>query len=370
MHYFNIFYTTGIALISACLVSPEGNVVPLTLDILPATRLCNVPSYDEITNIQIIDEFPCSSDNFTVALHVWERGNVGMDELRKKLVSCVQFGIVDILMEIHYLQLPIASLANNEIDRLVSPGLLRRTNTISNRSSSASDSNHGNSFSDQSQRDIEVAVKAPVLLKQDSTGADWEEREKQRREQICRETLKQEAYMGQKGTMKEEYLISLSSFLTQSHDLGLPEIFHHTWQVPANYLIGTMLTQILSILSSSLASLLSTTELTFNIFKSNPNSFDYVCVEKSNIDKLGNGRYVIVGRDLAQWRETKNPQDCTVRNNYYWPNEQQHVPLSSWKQPDDRSVLLIATTKKHDTFIPRQRMVLAYLADGMVRCYW
>ena len=372
------------ALISASLVSPEGSILAPTLGILQPTIFPSVPGFEDITEVQMIDEFPFLGDNHTIALHIWERGNVGMDELRKKLMACVQFGLVDFLLEIHFLQLPIANLAEKEIESMISPGLLRKASVASCTKSSE----HNHSFVDimfnssresteQSQRDMEEAVKGPVVLMQDAASPDWEQREKQRRQQLCREMLKMEAYMGQRGSMKQEYLLSLASFLNQAHILQLPELFYQTWQVPTDYVINSTLRQVHSILTSSLASLAST-EITFSIFRSDSDLFDYSrmpsCTDLGKTDfpssshqqKPPGGFYVIVGRDLPQWRETMNPFDCTLRLDHHWPKEQQYVPLSSWKQLEERSGLLMSAARKRETFIPRQRMVFAYLVDGKV----
>lgn len=385
LHYIttspDCIYCIGMALISACLVSPEGVVLPPILDILPPTILPVVPSYDDIRNIYTIEQFPVISDQHTIALHIWERGNVGMNELRSRLVSAVQCGLVDVLMEIHFLQLPIATLTDEEINGLISPGLLRRSRYSVSNSNSENTSfvdvtlTSSKESMETAQRDIEEPVKGLVVM--DTGSPDWEQREKQRRQQHCREILKRDALMGKRGVMKREYLEIFTMFLTNAHEIGLPEVSYNRWRVPTNYVVNAVLSQALSILSSSLASLSASCEMNFSIWKVEPSSSNFRFISRADFESSkesrqpcgfhSNNSFVIVGRDLNQWKEAMDPYDCTLRQEQYWPTEQHFLPLSSWKKyDDDRGMLLYDTARKHNTFIPRQRMVLAYLVDGMV----
>ncbi len=379
------------ALISACLVSPEGNILPPIFDILQPTMLLTLPTYEDIVTIETVDEFPVKGDTHTIAFHIWERGNAGISELRKKLISCVHYSLIDILLEKHYLHIPVAILTEEQVESMMTPGLLRRVSTLSGPSPSTSECTH--SFVDvtltssresapeySNSRDIEEAVKGPVILGQHETpcSPDWEEREGERRREVCQEVLRREGHTGQRGEMKGEYLEALSGFLAMANKAGLPEVFHHAWQVPTNYLLDDTLTQTLSILSSSLASLSPTHGMVFSVFRSDPSlEGDYLYTPRDWVERRGkrsrrgqslDGKhYVIVGRDLTQWREAMDPHDSNHHCAEYWGNEQQYTPLSSWKQLEERGgALMTASARKHNTFIPRQRMVLGQLADGKV----
>ena len=376
------------ALISACLVSPEGNILPPIFDVLQPTMLLTLPTYEDIVTIETVDEFPVKGDTHTIGFHIWERGNAGMSELRKKLISCVHYSLIDMLLEKHYLHLPVSILTEEQVENMLTPGLLRRVSTLSGPSPSTSECTHSfvdvtltssrESVPEHALRDMEEAVKDPVIFGQHETSHDWEEREGERRRQMCREVLRREGHTGQRGEMKGEYLTSLSGFLAMAKEAGVPEVFHHAWQVPANYLLDDTLAQTLSILSSSLASLSPTHGMVFSVFRSDPSlEGDYLYTPRDWVEKrskrsgrgqrLDGKHFVIVGRDLTQWREAMDPHNSNLHCVEYWGNEQQYTPLSSWKQLEERGgALMTASAKRHETFIPRQRMVLCQLADGKV----
>ena len=369
------------ALISSSLVSPDGEVLPPKPGILPVTVLPHIPSSTSIANINIVEEFPYKGDCFSIALHIWERGNIGMNELRQKLASCVQWGLMDILIETHFLDLPVAYLTLAEVEKNLSPGLMRRASL---RSSSTSHSfvdvdlvNSSRESCDHISRDIEEAVKEPVVMMEEGPKTpDWEQKEKQRRLQERRDALNQLAHMGQIGSLEKEYLNCISGFFSVGRELGVPEIFHQSWVIPNNYLIDSSLKLILSKLSSSLSSLSLTSEIIFSIFKCSCscNSGNYVYMPHqfpgedsfTSEQQLENMSYVIIGRDLIQWKETK---DHTQHCEYAWEKQQQYLPLSSWKHLEEGKVPLFAASKKQTMFVPRQRMVLASLTEGKVKAF-
>ena len=376
------------ALICTSLVSPEGTIVPPQPGLYPPHSFSTIPSFADITKTEIKEEFPYKDNRFSIALHIWERGNVGMTELREKLVSRLQFGLTDLLIESHYLHLPIASLSDEEMERRLSPGLLQSQRTTSSSRGSMGQVEPNVGYTDatlespqgneQIERELTEAMRSFTNLEEDIDGSpDWEQREKRRRLQVCQEALTKQAHMGQLGTLEEEYLKLITSFLTLANNFGSPVIFHQAWSLTSTYVTDTILTNTIKILITSISSSsFCTSYLTFTIFKLEKGSFQFLSVDtndklpisSSAEQQLTNTRYVLIGRDLKQWEESQEPSDHTKHSEYFWSQAQFYQPLSSWKQQDESKVPLVAVAKKHSIYVPRQRMVLACVGHGKVLC--
>ena len=122
-----LFLFLGMGLISASLVSPEGLVLPPLPGIKPSPApLQTPPTLEQTTQVETLESFPVKDDTrHSVNFHIWEKGNVGLPKLKQMLVLCVQRSLLNTLFESHCLPLPVASISEEEIEKRLSPGLLR-----------------------------------------------------------------------------------------------------------------------------------------------------------------------------------------------------------------------------------------------------
>ena len=409
------------ALISASLFSPEGIVLPPLPGLLPPTILCDPPTLEESIHVEVMESFPCKGEGFSIVFHIWERGNVGMSDLEAKLISCVQHSLLETFFELHCLHLPVASITEEEIERRLSPGLLRRslpnkdlelplgfidvtlepfqssdqldveeamrpssvtirpsnmTGDVLRPSSVMGDmirpaSVMGEERVRSSSGMGEEMMRPSSVTKEMEGQQNWEQKEKQRRIQMFRKTVIQKAYMGQLGELTNDYLVTIPACLSAMNESGSPTIFYCNWSLPANYTTDVALSHSLSSLKSIL------TEMTFSIFKKKVQTNIYSFFPA---DKLSPGTsdhtshlYILIGRDHAQWLESQDPADPTKHLSQIWSQALLHLPLASWKESEggmiheEGVVPLLAVAKKHSSFVPRHQFLLGLIGRGKVR---
>ena len=409
------------ALISASLFSPEGTVLPPLPGLLPPTVLSDPPTLEESTHVTVMESFPCEGEGFSIVFHIWERGNVGISDLEAKLISCVQHSLLDTLFEVHCLHLPVAAITEEEIERRLSPGLLRRSspNKYSEVPSGFIDVTLDPLHSSDEIDVKEAMIPSSVTIRPSSitgdvlrpssvmgdmmrpasvveegrvrsssgTGEDtmrpssvtlemegqqnWEQKEKQRRIQSFRKTIIHKAYMGQLGELTNDYLVTIPACLSAMKDSGSPTIFYHNWSLPAKYTTDVALSHSLSSLKSIL------TEMTLSIFKKHAQTNIYSFFPP---DKLSPGTadhtshlYILIGRDHAQWLESQDPADPTKHLSQIWSQTLLHLPLASWKESEGSTiheegvVPLLAVAKKHSSFVPRHQFLLGFIGHDKVR---
>ena len=376
------------ALISASLVSPEGTILPPFpgLNTRPHP-LPTPPTPDETTLVETIESFPVKDDaRCSAAFHIWERGNVALPELKQKLVLTVQRALLDTLLESHYLQLPVATITEEEIEKRLSPGLLRAS--INKTATSTDQGSYVNLTFDSSVESTSVPPSADTsfdTLKTSSfsevneddareeTGGkgDWEQREKLRRIQSTREHLLNQARCGLLGNLSEDYASSFPPFLLKMEDFTSPILHHQEWALPSNYSIPPLLSHSISYLSSSLS------EMTFSLFKYNKSKRTYSWVSLPSDKALPKttpfpSDYVLIGRDLQQWKESFDSADPTKHFEEAWPRALRCLPLASWKEVSKVGVVvppppLQVAAKKHNCFVSRHQFFMGIFGRGKVR---
>ena len=324
--------------------------------------------------MEVREEYPIANSGYSIAMHIWERGNVGMAELRTKLVTSMKQALLDMLMELYILQLPAATLSEQEVDLLLSPSLRRHPPPPAPPTASGNES-----FTSFEEVDIDTARHTPTLdrLKEElmdespltstpsKTEQNWEEIERQRRRQSNRDSLLQQAMMGQLGTMVADYLPTILHDLQRGKELATHSVHHSNWSIPCGYVVETLLTQITSLLQQHLPA------LTFSTFKEGPSGYSHVSLDAkpATAAAVTAHSYALLGRDLHSWKEMQNPGDPSRQVKKLWRNQQLHHPLNSWRELEDEEegvVPLVAVATRHSTFVPRQMMALVTLSNRQV----
>lgn len=361
------------ALLSACLVSPEGCVLPPQPGISP--RLVDPPSLYLVTSVETRESFPCRGTCCSVAFHIWERGNVGLVELKQKLVLCVQRGLLDTLFEAHYLHLPVASVNEEEIERRLSPGLLRasfsKTSSL-DRSSyvdvTLDSSLESNQIAAQEFDDTMRVTSLPEVIEEGAEQQEcWEHKEKLRRIHLAKESILNQAHTGLIGDLEDEYVNDIPLYLMKMKEFISPVVFHEKWSLPSNYSIDITLLHTLTYLSSSLV------EMTLSLFKFESGRYTRVPLPQEHSSpettptNYSSSKYVLIGRDLQQWRESTSPFDPTLHYEEVWSDALLCLPLASWKNvPEVGVVPLLEAAKKCHSFISRHQFLMCVLEHNKV----
>ena len=367
---------SGMAVLCVSLVSPTGTVLAPQPGIMPPNPLPSLPSPHEEVKVEIREEFPVINSSYSIALHIWERGNVGMADLRNKLVSCLQCALQDMLLELHALQLPVATLTDVEIERLLSPALLSHPPPSANESITSFE-----------EVDLEMYRESPILPRREllevmaltstpkkhapeEKEQNWEDIERQRRRETSTEVFLQQARMGQLGTLEASYLPSVQPVLKMAEELGSSSVQHTSLSVPCGYVVETLLSQLVNLLREQLPA------LTYSAFRGgggggggyNHQPLEDRVLPVSGVDlQMHNYRYLLLGRDLDRWREMMSPADQARQSSNVESGQQLHLPLNSWrKEEGEAGIPLMSVAKKHSTFVPRQMMVLALLSNRQV----
>lgn len=338
------------ALISVSLVSPEGQVLPPVPGVIHPSLLLDPPTFEETISLTVVESFPCIGYGYNIAFHIWECGNVALADLRHKLSLCIKHSLIDTLFEMYYLQLPVATISDDEIERRLSPGLLR------------------GSFSKSSSLDrssyVDIAMessKESSTIETAQEDVDWEQKEKLRRIQSSREALIRQASHGLLGQLNDNYVSVIPTYLSNWNESGSSVISYSSWDLPSNYCVGVTLSHVINRFTATI------NEMTFSLFKQTSVTGQYQYITLPLADTYNDTvstSYVIIGRDLVQWKESSDPSDPTKHFDTTWLTSMLHLPLASWKSVNnDNKIPLLAAARKHSTFIPRHQFLM-----GVIKC--
>lgn len=357
------------AVICASLLSPDGAIVPPQPGILPPFSIPSPPPISpETIAIETVDEFPHKGSHFVFAFHIWQRGNVGMEDLTKQLIGVLHHALCDMLLELYALQLPIAVLSDEEMEQHLSPALLRTSISHSPRISFM----HGLSTADldleSTHNKQEMAEELVDVTRTESEESgrestidkqDWELLEKQRRLQSSKAALQHRAFLGQIGILEDGMLTTLPSLLSLAQSHASPSVQHGQWFLPSSCTTDIYFNHSYLVLTSLLP------DLSMSIFQQtrSEDKFVYLSPDKlvlnsTSEQQLVGPQYVMVGRNLIQWEETLDPGNPTNHVTLTWRDLQLHQPLDSWKNLEGMGVPLLGVVKKHSTFVPRQMLLL------------
>ena len=377
-------------LISASLVSPEGLILPPLPGIKPSPAPFQTPPIlEQTTLVETIESFPVKdSTRYSVGFHIWERGNVGLPRLKQMLVLCVQRSLLDTLFESHYLQIPVASISEEEIEKRLSPGLLRsivcKTPSIdqgsfvnvtldssmegSSTMAPPSVNTSGETMRNSSFSEINEEDAIEDVGKGGGGGGDWEQKEKLRRIQSTKENLLNQARTGLIGSLSEDYTCFLPLFLHKMEEFTSPILYHQGWTLPSNYSITPLLSHTISYISSSLS------EMSFSLFKYDKlnGTFSRISLPSDKTPPKSMPiptDFILIGRDLQQWKESSDPSDPTKHFEEVWSDALRCLPLASWKEVGVASLPLQAAAKRHNCFVPRHQFLMGTIGRGKVHVH-
>uniref|UniRef100_A0A1X7SWD4 Uncharacterized protein n=1 Tax=Amphimedon queenslandica TaxID=400682 RepID=A0A1X7SWD4_AMPQE len=142
-----------------------------------------------------------------------------------------------------------------------------------------------------------------------------------------------------------------------------PVLYHQEWALPSNYSITPLLSHTVSYTSSSLS------EMSFSLFKYDKLDQTYSKIPLPS-DKTPPKAtpiptdYILIGRDLQQWKESSDPSDPTKHFEEVWSDALRCLPLASWKEVGMASLPLQAAAKKHNCFVPRHQFLMGTIGHG------
>jgi hypothetical protein len=326
----------GMALISVSLVDPEGRVLPPQLPLLQPSTLLTPPSFAEATSVEVVELYPHIGSAHSIAFHILERGNASLATVRDQLVTCVRYSLMDALFEIHYLHLPVASLSPSEIEERVSPGLFQR---------------HSPGSSD---RYSYVNVSLDEVSTEEE---DWDQKERTRRIHDFKDSLIRQAALGLVGHLESHYIVDLNNYMAEWSGCSSPSISHASFTCPSRYFINQTLLDISNIFTQTFSN------MTFNLFESNVQCDDYIWTSYGTPPTSNHSSYIIIGRNLDQWKESSDPSDPTQHLETSWSQSMRFIPLGSWKVMDKTLPPLGVAARKMTSFIPRHQLLLASFID-------
>ena len=346
------------AVVCASLVSPEGVIVPPQPGILPPSSIPDPSSIGpEMVAIETVDEFPHKGRQFVFAFHIWQRGNVRMEDLMAQLSGSMHHALCDMLLELYAFQLPVAMLSDEEMERHISPALLC---AFSLHSPGGNDTDLESVHTRQEMsKAIRDAMRTDSKEFDGENSMNWELLEKQRRLQSSKEALQHSAFLGQMGTLENHMLTTIPSLLSLAHSNGSPSVQHSQWLLPSCCTTDAFFNL------SCLALMSLFPDLAMSTFQRTRNEKNFVYISPDDLvlnstteQQLFGPQYVMVGRNLVQWEETLDPGNPSRHVMKVWRDLQLHQPLDSRKNLEGLGVPLLDVVKKHSTFVPRQVFLL------------
>ncbi len=448
----------GMGVVSISLVSPEGRVItPLPGIVEPSSQL---PKLDNsgIEGLKcVITEIESEvKGHYNIRLHVWEKGNFGLNEFMDKVLLCFKHSLVDYIMELHLLPLPVATPLRDEGDREVSPYILldynerrdslndeletvveegatvlppsrkvsreshrgpvdtRRESNESRRGSNesrrgsndtktkpssrrSSDDTTGPSrkastssrkaSTDSRKPSVDVRLERTLEMESLHVGSVSPQKSRAFTERIIdkihdaiegsnggekeTEASRMATHYGNKGVLSQTYEKLIPQHLSAAARLKALSVKHYPYSVLGTYSAQAFLTHAMAALKQL------SPDLTVNVFASAPNGQlvhfdppqDWTKIERHVDTRLRDLRYILIGRNLFQFRESLFPDARTPRP---WLDKASNLPLQLY-QPLDclKASKSLPVPLQHmpiaaEAFVPRQRLVVAMVTSNKV----
>ena len=165
------------------------------------------------------------------------------------------------------------------------------------------------------------------------------------------------------GQLDSNYIVNIPQYLRQCVQSSSPLILYDSWDLPSNYCTDIVLVHVMDTLNAVI------NEMTFNLFKRNPDTSQYDWIQLPNMESCTSDNYlpslyIFIGRNFIQWTESRDPNDPVKHYNMTWSNSMTQLPLASWK--DLENVPLIAAARKQSTFIPRHQFIIGSINQNKV----
>ncbi len=185
------------------------------------------------------------------------------------------------------------------------------------------------------------------------------------------EANRQAAHYGNQGILSHAYEELLPSHLSMASQLKAFSVKHFPYPILGSHSARGVLTQIVATLKQQAP------DLTINVFSSTPRGQlvrfdppqDWTKIERHVDTKLRNLRCILIGRNLAQFRECLFPE---ARHPRPWLDQTTKLPLQLFQPLDPlKASKNLPVPLQHmpiaaEAFVPRQRLVFAMVTSSKV----
>ena len=369
---------------------------------------------------------------YSLRFQIWEKGNIGLSEFSTHLSVCFKQALFDYLLELYLLPQPVAkslpesfaareysvspfvlidvdspgvrtpveSMSNlssrRESEELKSPAasqdgssqpVSRKISTGSRRSSDdklgvnkvpsfdkedSSQTKRSRTYTEQIILEIEEAVQS---IEDKEGQSAWMEKEKKRRLDEAREAVCHEAHLGNSGVIEHTYHTTIPQHLAAASRLHSACIKYHSFSLVGNYSARVFLSQTVLAFQSLCPDFAVNSFQSIGVRGIGP--FVHFTPEKdwTKVKKLirpSKAHYIVVGRNLDQWEESRAPDTSTKRTTQPWLDQQSKLPLQlfqpldSKKMSQDLKIPLQGLASSKEMFVPRQRLVVAIVTNQKV----
>lgn len=323
-------------------------------------------------------------DTMTLCLHVWEKGNVGVSDLQKKLATTFQQALLDLIMEMYLLPEPIAK---------VSPPGGPEGATPPGGPEGAAPGPHdpSSSLPGQAQRheeNGELLAEDGQERRGDLSGEEGQEKGAaerslswhhiewvRRRDEEAQKKLKMAA-RGHLGVLVDVYHTSIPQCLSHAHQLSSPSAAMFFYDLVSCRSAYSFMTEAVLNIKETCPD----AEVQGFRLSSQQKYFHFYSEKEVRDSKaatypgyqMGDTDYVIVCRNPGQWEESCDPTGTDARSGQVWVDSATKQPLQLYLPLDSKKVLkgqetpLQLVAIKRNIFLPRQRLILVTMECAMV----
>ena len=373
--------SSGVAVMCSSLLSRHGQVfVPEPRVVTPpghhpTTRhlpnnLAQLPDIREIS----LDLPPI--DAVTLCLHVWEKGNVGITELQKKLATAFQHALLDLIIEIYLLPEPIARAMSGPQD--AGMGTLNVLPTSHQQGHQEEQGGQQvveegqeardalNDLSDEDRKDHDAAERT----------LSWHHLEwLRRRDEEAQRRVKMAA-RGHLGILVEAYHSSIPQCLSLAHQLSSPSAAMFPYDLVSCRSAHSFLAEAVLNIKAACP------DAELQGFKFSQETQQYVHFYSESDARetratypgyqVGDTSNIVVCRNPVQWEESCDPRGSEARSGQVWIDPTTKQPLQLYLPLDSRKIVkgletpLQLVAIKKNIFLPRQRLILVTMECAVV----
>ena len=340
-------------------VTPPGH--PPTTGRLP-NDLTKLPDIREIS----LDLPP--TDSMTLCLHVWEKGNVGVGDLQKKLATAFQHSLLDLIIEMYLLPEPIARAMPGPQDAGMGTRHVPPTS---------------HQEGEQRGQVVEEGQEARGAFSDlsDEEGREqhtlsWHHLEWQRRRDEEAQRKLKMAARGHLGTLVEAYRSSIPQCLSAAHQLSSPSAAMFPYDLVSSRSAHSFVAEAVLNIKEACP------DAELHGFKLSQDTQLYVHFYSESEARetratypgyqVGDTNNIVVCRNPVQWEESCDPRGSEARSGQVWVDSTTKQPLQLYLPLDSRKILKGLETPLHlmavkkNVFLPRQRLILVMMECAVV----
>ena len=349
-------------------VTPPGH---LPVGGLPFCNLTKLPDVREIS----LELPPVGA--VTLCLHIWEKGNVGISDLLKKLSTTFQQALLDLIIEMYLLPQPVAKASSGPQEGDLGPRDVALSSLQGQASSHqegpggvsaerGQEGGGGGVLGDRENQD-QGAVEHTV---------SWHQIERQRRrDEEAQRKLKMAAH-GHLGTLEEAYHTSLPLCFSVAHHLSSSSTSVLLYDlISCRSAHGFLAEAVLNIRETCPDAEVQG----FRLSLPGHQYFHFYSEKEAREAKaaypgyqVGGASCIIICRNPGQWEESCDPRSTETRSGQVWIDPATKQPLQLYLPLDSKKVLkgseppLQLVALKRNVFIPRQRLILIIMESTVV----